>query len=245
MRMVFGMALMLGCLACGTSGQPSVYRVGQAIALPSTPSSPCEQEHWLELVPTSAQMPPTQADGLTSNTLTPSGVSVYKLNQRSPLPLSTLLPQLNDPILTTTHLVHVEPVRSRLSIAEGFQAGTILSMVLGTSGLFVGATLLVLSDPDPDGDGLNAGLVMTQVSGALMLSSLLLLIPAAIIKPDDDELELMHVREVTFLSQDHSLSAVKRGVERLNQETRARCAISYHHVVIPTLALVSRLSYVS
>lgn len=226
MRMCLGLVLMWGCLSCGTSSAPSIYRVGEAITLPSGPSSSsCEQEAWLELVPTSTKQPPARDNRLSQDhALTLEGVSAYQLNQRSPIPLSALLPQLNDPLLTTTHLVHVEPVRSRLSIAEGFHAGTALSMVLGVTGLSVGTALLVLSEPEPEGAGLNAGLVITNVGGALMLSSLLLLIPAALIKPDDDELELLHAREMIFLSQDHSLSAVKRGVERINQETRARCA---------------------
>lgn len=223
---------VIALLSLQACGGVNAYRSGEPVALPSgPPQGECEEEDWLELVPThvSAHEPTghTSSDGFYTYTYSytarrnAQGLSVFAPETDKPIPIADLLPKLNDPKLTKRHEDRVKPVQRMESLSNTLSAISYVTMGVGLVAVLGGLVAFVDTSNEQRS---NAGLaVMMGGTGAVVFGSVLFAVGYGWLRPEPSELTLLRTRELTFLPQENNMDRITQGVDQLNQQTRQRC----------------------
>lgn len=170
------------------------------------PTNACERADWFELVPTRSYTRQSSSDGAWTRTVQErvGGYSVYRYGSDSPEDLRDVLPRMGESELTRSHLGRIESTARR-----GERSNRLMRWGVSTTGGGVGAYLL--------GAPIDVGVFGALAGLGLGVASLLT-------DPSEDERAYAFPRLYTLSPSEVSIDAARRGVNRMNSETRQRCS---------------------
>lgn len=205
------MALTACLVLIGCSAPASTVRLGDPeVSSLGGPINACERADWFELVPTRSYTRQSSSDGAWTRTVRErlGGYSVYRHGSDSPEDLRNVLPRMEEPELTRAQLSRIESIARR-----GEQSDRFMRWGVSVTGGGVGAYLL--------GAPIAVGVVGALTGLGLAVASLLT-------DPSEDERAYAFPRIYTLSPSEVSIEAARRGVDRMNRETRQRCAEAAH-----------------
>lgn len=199
------LALCLVFIGCGAPA--STIRLGDPeMSSLGGPMNACEQADWFELVPTRSYTGQSSPDGSWTRTVQEriGGYSVYRYGADSPEDLRDVLPRMGEPELTRSQLSRIEDIARRSERSNRF-------MRWGTSITGAGVGVYLLGAP------VDVALVGSLTGLGLAFASLFT-------EPTEDERAYTFPRLYTMSPSEVSITAARRGVDRLNSETRQLCS---------------------
>jgi hypothetical protein len=199
--------LALCFVLTGCSAPASTVRLGDPeVGSLGGPSSACERADWFELVPTRSYTRQSSSDGAWTRTVQErvGGYSVYRHGSDAPEDLRDMLPRMGEPELAQSHLSRMGSAARR-----GERSNRLMRWGVSVTGGGVGAYLL--------GAPIDVGVI-----GAL--SGLGLAVASLLTDPSEDERAYAFPRIYTLSPSEVNIDAARRGIDRMNRETRERCA---------------------
>lgn len=187
-------------------------RVGPPIALPNgAPQSACEREGWYELAPAKIQSQATTA-GIGYNTIYTKihvGAAIFPVGENDPEKLKDLWPQMSERTLQLKHEARIQPVDDA--------AQTSLYWALGGLAGFAGGVGVAAATENES----KTTAAIFGVSGLAL--GLVGVVGALVTQPSGlDQLEA-EARRKLFFPREDDLTAVARGVNRINGTRRQQC----------------------
>ncbi|MEO1335330.1 MAG: hypothetical protein AAFV29_06785 [Myxococcota bacterium] len=219
--------LSIACLfvfATSTACLPrtTVVRERAPITLPvGKPLNPCERRSFLDLVPTTGFAQSQQDTGagfgwvrIETREERQAGFSIYQ--QRKLLLLPEILPKLDEPELTELHLGRLEPIQAKKDVMN-IWAWTTTAIGSASIGVLLGSLAALGTDSDATGPLLITG-------SALVTATLLTMIGVLVNRPSNQENNYYDLRQRLLIKNEDDVAAASRGVNRYNEQARARCA---------------------
>lgn len=206
-RSLYAALFFASLLIVGCSASASTVRLGDPEADPlGGPTNGCERADWYELVPTRSYSGQSSTDGAWTRTVQEriSGYSVYRYGADSPEDLREVLPRMGEPALARSQLDRIAGIATRTERSDRFMRWGLYITGGGMAAYSVGAPIEVGLVGALTGLGLGFVSLFTQ--------------------PSEDERAYAFPRLYTLSPSEVNIDAARRGVERMNRETRQRCA---------------------
>lgn len=198
--------LLVGC-------GPSAMRTGPVFALPSgPPQNACERMGWYEAAPARVT-----AEGATAGMFVTThyiqefnGVGLFRPGAQKPEALEDVWPKLAEAPLQQKHDIPIERVDAQGRHAVYWALGGLAGLTAG-----IGGAVAVGDSNRPVSAALGiSGLVAATVG----------VIGALVAQPSGADQLQADARRRLFIAGEDDMSAVRRGVERNNADTRAQCS---------------------
>lgn len=199
--------IVVACiLITGCSAPASTVRLGDPADAPmGGPANACERATWLELVPTRSYSGQSSSDGAWTRTVQErvGGFSVYRYGEETPEDLRDVLPLMGEPELERSQLGRVSGIAARAERSNRFMRWGLYLAGGGVTAYLAGAPVEVGVTGALAGLGFSFGSLLTD--------------------PSPDERAYAFPRLYTLSPTEVDINAARRGVERMNTETRQRC----------------------
>lgn len=208
MKAILYASVVVACLfMMGCSSPASTVRLGDPADAPmGGPTNACEQATWFELVPTRSYSGQSSSDGAWTRTVQErvSGYSVYRYGEETPEDLRDVLPLMGEPELERAQLGRTSGIANRAERSNRFMRWGLYLAGGGVAAYLAGAPIEVGMVGSLSGLGLSVASVLTD--------------------PSEDERAYAFPRLYTLSPNEIDINAAQRGVNRMNAETRQRCA---------------------
>jgi len=192
---------LTGCL-----NTASTVRLGDPQPIPGGgPRSVCEEADWYQLVPTRSFEAASESGGGWTTTVQErvTGYSVYRYGSLQPEDLRVVLPRMGESELERQQLSRIESILSRQERS---------ARLMQWGGYLTGAAVVLTVAGSP------------EVGIYPSLAGLGLVLWGFVTDPGADETAYALPRQFTVSGSEGDVEALRRGVARLNRQTRQRCS---------------------
>jgi hypothetical protein len=230
-RRYLDMRAVLIVLVTASGCLPETPTIRTGKSLPSAVGASqngCENAEMLEIVPARTFARDDQYAGgwggynyYTHTEESQQGFALYRRDGRGPLPLVETLPALREPELETLHLQRLEPFERRQAKMKVAQK----IAIVGLAALLAGTGFMTHAALTDSGDMINSNELL--LGAALMGGGAIVggggAIAALVFRPTGLEHTYHDLRSHVLVPGEDDTDAAVRGVDRYNEQVRARC----------------------